>query len=100
MIRATTPTHTFELPFAANQLAKIRISYAQNDAVVFEKTEADCVVEGNSIKVTLTQEETLQFDSTYNVQIQIRALTADGKALASQIEKVRIKDVLNEEVLA
>ncbi len=99
MFRGTTPTHEFILPFEAALLNEIRVTYKQNDAVVLEKTEADCTKDGSSVKVELTQEETLLFDSGFNVDIQLRVSTTDGKALASQIEKVRVCEVLNEEVL-
>ena len=102
MFRATTPTHTFTLPIDTSRLSKILITYAQNGNIVLEKTEADCTLEGCNVSLTLTQEETLLFttEDDARISIQIRVLTADGKAYASEIEKEFARNCLNEEVLA
>lgn len=111
MRRATTPVHTFVFPFPPEDLAKILLTYAQDGCdggVILNKTEEDFVFEGNVGKVTLTQEETSSFiakcdccdcnDAPY-VQIQIRAKTTNGQALSTDIWRVPLKDVLNDEVL-
>lgn len=99
MIRGTTPTHIFNLPIETNLLKEIRITYVQGDTEIFTKTEADCVLETAAIKVTLTQQETLEFDHTKLVSIQVKVLTATGDVLISQIENIEVGRVLNEEVL-
>ena len=98
MYRATTPTHAFKLPFEANMLKEIRITYAQGDTIVLEKTEADCTLSGNTVSLMLTQEETLLFNAE-RVNIQMRVLTTDGVVMASNKKSVIVQDVLNEEVL-
>lgn len=102
MFRATTPTHTFTLPIDTSRLSKILITYAQNENIVLEKTEADCTLDGSNVILTLTQEETLLFttEEDARVLIQIRVLTTDGKVHASEIEKEFARNCLNEEVLA
>lgn len=100
MMQGTTPTHEFILPFDAATVREVRVTYKQNGATVLEKTETDCTKDGNSIKVVLTQEETFKFDPKYNVEIQLRVLTADGVAMTSQPEKVRCSEAFNTEVLA
>ena len=99
MIRGTTPTHIFEIPFDSSLLKKILITYFQNNQIVVEKTEDDCTLEGNSITVKLTQEDTLKFSHRRPVEIQIRVLTVDDTALATVIREVEVGRVLNEEVL-
>ena len=99
MTRGTTPTHTFRLPFSADIAEKIRIIYAQNDNVVLEKSESDCTINGDTISVALSQEDTFSFDTKSNVQIQLRVLTAGNNALASKILIASVAECLTEEVL-
>lgn len=99
MIRGTTPTHVFSLPIATEDIKKVRIVYAQNDKPVFVKTEADCTMQGCTIQVTLKQEDTLALDCHKCVQIQIRVLTNQGDALASQTAHVRVEKCLENEVI-
>lgn len=100
MIRGTTPTHTFTLPFGVETVAKVRILYAQHDEVLVTKTEEDCTMTGQTIQVRLTQEETLALDSSTVVAIQLRVLTTGGEALASDIMRVLPGDCLENEVMA
>jgi hypothetical protein len=100
MIRATTPTHSFELPFDYEQfVSKILITYKQGDKIVLEKTENDIVFDGNVVSYELTQEETLLFDRDIIVDIQVRVLTKGEQSLASQVWHKPIEDVLNDKVL-
>lgn len=100
MIRGTTPTHTFKIPLDVSGVKSVMVIYGQNNVEVFRKETDDCTLEGNSISVTLTQEETLKFNHSHNVQIQIRVLTVTGNALASDIKVVTVGQCLNSEVLA
>lgn len=99
MIRGTTPIHTFNIPFDTDIISKVRIIYAQNDTVLFTKTEADCDFKDKSIIVTLTQEDTFRFDHKEKVQIQLRVLTAKGEALSSTVDLVGVSKCLEDEVL-
>ena len=47
------------------------------------KRRSDCELNGNEIVVKLSQEDTLMLDNSTLVSIQIRVLTVDGEALAS-----------------
>ena len=97
MIRGTTPRHTFTLPFPAEHVKKVRIIYAQSGQAVLTK-EVD-TVDGDSITVSLTQEDTLRFDAAHLVEIQLRVLMDDGQALSSAIIKCSVGRCLEEEVL-
>ena len=103
MFRATTPTHTFTIPFSTDKIKEIRITYRQNGKTVLQKTEADCTLTDTAIKITLTQQETLLFNvgsANDRVYIQLRVLTTTGQVLASDIVNVRVKACLDEEVLS
>lgn len=99
MIRATTPTHKFTLPFNYTQyVKKILITYSQKGNIVLEKNENDVQIDGNIVSYKLTQEETKLF-SNGDVRVQVRVLTIDNDALASKEQTVHIDNVLNDEVL-
>lgn len=105
MIRGTTPTHKFELPFEVSILKDLRISYMQNtygqndNRLLIDKKMTDCTLDGNTVLVKLTQEETLKLKHGMEVKIQIKVLTTEGDVLASTVYKKTVKEVLNEEVL-
>ena len=49
MIRGTTPTHIFTIPFDTSQVDELRISYAQNDVEKIVKTKEQCTLNGNKL---------------------------------------------------
>ncbi len=100
MIRGTTPTHTFTLPFEVSVIKSLVIIYAQNDIEVLRKEKNDCTLDGNTIVTKLTQEESLKFNHSMPVQIQLKILTAGNDALASYIHTVPVLKCLTDEVLA
>lgn len=97
MYRVTTPTHTFNLPFEANTIDKLILSYKQNGNVILEKTKEDVELTGRKLIVVLTQEETSLFDDR-KAFVQLRVKIGD-KVLASNIIELYVTDVLNEEVM-
>lgn len=127
IIRGTTPYHNFILPILKKDIQKVQITYMQNDTVILEKTDNDIVIdniidlyenasveeleelseeERDSCQLTvhLTQEDTLAFEffpaAKKNIAvIQIRILTTDGEAYASNPVTERIFGVLHEGVL-
>ena len=100
MRRGTTPTHTFTLPIDTSVVKSVRITYRQNRKVVLTKETEDVAMEGNQISVKLTQEETLAFDGSTGAEIQVRVLSFSKDALASDVMRVSISDILDDEVLA
>lgn len=99
MIRGTTPTLTFKLPFDCADIDILNISFAQYDTVVLEKDFYDCNVKGNEISVTLTEDDTLKFDcaETY-AEVQIRVGIGEQR-LASQIMKISVERILKDGIL-
>lgn len=99
MIRGTTPTHTFTIPFNVSQIKDLRISYAQGKNIILVKTIEDCILNEKTIKLALSQEDTLKFLSTPQVKCQVKILTTDDTVLCSKIKVVLLEECLNEEVL-
>lgn len=99
IIRGTTPTHTFEIPFDTSLVKEAHVIYGQEGKEIFRKDAYDCQMEGNKISVTLEQEDTLLLDCRKNVQIQLRVLTTDGTALASTLIHQIVHKCLNDEVI-
>ena len=99
MYRGTTPTLNFELPFAASTVAEGYVSIAQNRQVVVDKPISDWSIADNTVKVTLTQEETLSLSVLHSTEIQLRVKLNDGNALASKIFTVPTERILKDGVI-
>ena len=100
MIRGTTPTHTFTIPFNTSNIQKVKILYCQNDELILRKKTQDCTLDGNTISVRLTQEDTFKFNCKANVHIQVRILTERGDSLVSKEIVASVGKCLEDEVLA
>lgn len=100
MKRATTPTHTFCFPTEYEGLiAKVLLTYSQNGEIILEKNLGQGYLENNVFTVTLKQEETNLFTAFKEVDVQIRAVTTNGTAVASDVYHIPCERVLNDEVL-
>jgi hypothetical protein len=80
-------------------VAKVRVLYAQGDIIKIVKKECDVEMRGNTVTVTLSQADTLRLKCTIKTEVQIRVLTKDGTALASDIIRVNTDRCLSDEVL-
>lgn len=102
MIKGTTPSLYFNLPFASSIIKKAEITVEYVDAnkrVLIVKTLEDCELGEKSIETQLTQEETLQLPAPSTVNIQLRVMTSDDTVLATDIYKVMVKRLLKEDVI-
>ena len=100
MIRGTTPTHIFTIPFDVALIADLRISYAQCGKEILTKTKNDATLDGNTITVTLTQEDTLKFECSKRVaDIQVKVLTVEDDVVISDVITLNVERCLNNEVL-
>ena len=105
MIRGTTPTLQFNLPFSASLIkaAQVLISYVDNyKEVIIEKTLDECELGEMCISTELTQEETLAFPAPITAEVQLRVIVnQDGKdvTLATNVYKVKVKKLLKDGVL-
>lgn len=98
MRQGTTPT--IQIPINdidLNEMQNIYVVFEQN-GYILKKESSDLDIEGNTISVSLSQEETLNFkEGTCN--IQLRMITKGGVAIASPIKTTKVYRVLNKEVI-
>lgn len=99
MIRGTTPKHTFTIPFETSEIKEVRIIYGQEDVQLFVKQTSDCVLEGKTITLRLTQEDTLKFNHEKLAQIQLRVLTNSGDVLSTEVMVAFVGKCLDTEVM-
>ena len=95
----TTPTHSFKLPVDEDFVKSIEITYSQNDKVILQKYKHDCTITGKKLFVRLSQEDTFQFKSGVNVEIQVRVLDRDNEVHGCDVVVVSCKKCLSTEVL-
>lgn len=95
MIRGTTPTLTFSLPFDVSNATKIWLTFSQNDKEVFTLNKEDLEISENAISCKLSQSQTLSFSEHFSVMIQIRAIIG-GKAFASDIMTATVGKILKD----
>lgn len=111
MTRGTTPRHTFTLDFTPPDGSEFRVVHAQGieyaETIVLELTTERFTVNGKTVSVELTRDESLLFDQTpynqsgryapYPVKIQIGIETPDGSVLWSNIISTTIDRLLRED---
>ena len=100
--RGTTPTHIFKSNADLETVSELFVTYKQ-DGIRIEKTLSDVELETEdemtTIKVTLSQEDTLGLRASGYVNIQVRAKYPDGKAIASNIVEAPVKSILKEGII-
>lgn len=95
--RGTTPTITIHVPEDVDlaTASEIWVTLKQQPKILTKKlTTGTALITGSDISINLTQAETLQFQAGAGGLIQVRILLSGGLALASQIERVNIYDVI------
>ena len=100
MIRGTTPTITYNFPFAVSGISKIRIYFLQGKDTLLTKSEDDCTFSGNSVSVTLTEQETYGFSAKKRLETKSRFLLSDGTVGGTKPKFIDIEETGgNEEIL-
>ena len=96
----TTPELVFNLPFNTSIIKKLYVTFKdRNRNVVLEKTETDCTIKDNTVKLELSQEDTLMFEKRTKARVQLRVKTTDDKALKSNVFTIDMGDLLKEGVI-
>lgn len=102
MYRGTTPTINIEVEGAQlSDYADIWITIKQSHITQITRKLSDgsMIIQDNMISFTLTQDETLMFGANNKVRLQLRAITPDGIAVASDIIDTTIGEILKEGVI-
>lgn len=96
--RGTTTTNVFTVDTDLTEASEIYVSYAQGGKVIVEKTLSDgvSVVSDEEVTVDLTQEDTLALNEHYPVRVQIRVKFPSGSAIASNVMKANVGEILKE----
>lgn len=97
MRRGSTPTNTFTVDIDLTG-ATIIVSYEQKGVIILEKTGSDLTVTADSITLSLSQEDTLKFN-TGEVSIQIRYVFPNGAADASNIIRTTFERIIHDGVI-
>jgi hypothetical protein len=82
IIRGTTPTILFKFPFETSDISKFRMYFLQGNKTLFVKDESEIVFSGKAAQVTLTQEETLQFNQKKRLEIRTRFVYGELDSVA------------------
>ena len=102
MIKGTTPTLHYKLPFESSYIktAEIVVMYVDNNKeVLIVRGFEDCTLGDQSIETVLTQEETLQLPAPSTVEVQLRVVTTDDTIMATEPTRVTVKRLLKEDVI-
>lgn len=100
MFRGTTPTLEIKLTgIEVAELESVYITLKQYQKEVTKSTEDITIDEmRNTLYVSLSQEDTLTLSRGY-VYVQMRAVTKDGLAVASDVKMTTMEEILKEGVI-
>lgn len=99
MRRGTTPKLTFAIPFHTSLVARGKVVFKQGDKIKLQKAIDECFCFENVISVSLTQEDTFLFNTEERLKVQLRIVTTDDKALASEVYACIVTECLDDEVV-
>lgn len=97
--QATTPTVEIELDESLSDKDWFRVAFEQYETVLL-KTQDECELsdDGLTVSVTLTQEETLLFQHSSAVRVQIR-YKVGGSVQATEIGAFSMLETIDREVV-
>ena len=99
MRQGTTPTIVINVNnIDVNTLKSIYVTFEQT-GFILTKNKDDIDIIDDQIRLSLSQEETLQFERG-KCNVQLRAITNDGNAIASTIVSTNIYRILDKEVIS
>ena len=97
--KGCTCKNTFSIPFIESQIKDIIITYKQGDAIILEKKKNDCTFNDCSVSVDLTQEESMKFDETKIIRMQIKIKTDKDIVIKSNIMETYTDELFNKVVM-
>lgn len=100
---ASTPTHTFTLPFLPEECSFAVVTYKQQGRTVLAKeinTFYPSTMEGKcDIFVMFEQEESLLFRNNWDISVQINLITIDNKRRTSKPIAIEVGDQYERKVI-
>lgn len=96
--RGTTPVITFSIPVSAEEVTQAEAVFYLGINAVIKKTAADCEIDGKTLTVMLTQQETLRLTRGASGHVSVSVQTKDMN-LRSQRVMFTVKDCLKDEVI-
>lgn len=99
MPQGTNPWYIYKLPFDTGLIAKVRFLIKQKDGLKVKKTEKDAVMEGNTIKFRLSQEDGFRLNAKLPAERQLRIKTVAGDLFKTKVDNFSIDKCLDQEVL-
>lgn len=109
MRRGSTTTHIFNIDIVLRSPRAVQITYRQGNYFLLQKQLEDITYEivqdeeqqdiGVKITVVLSQEETMKFNSSDFALIQVRIISADNVSFVSTIEKIKVQECLDCNIL-
>ena len=99
MVQATTPTFILTLPDTVDlsEVSHLYFTIEQNKTIV-KKQDQDLTVDGQTVQVFLSQQETLQF-KTGTANIQLNWTYGNGARGCSNIVQVHVDENLLKKVV-
>lgn len=99
IIRMTTPTIIFDVDVDLTTAPKISVAFRQLGRNVLLLNKDELTVTTTTISHTFTQEESQQFRVS-DMQIQIKALTADGRVISHDPVETSASIIFDERVFS
>ena len=97
--RGTTHSFEFDMETDLSEVSVMWVTIAQNGIERVTKETEDIEIEGQTIKVNLTQEDTLALKPNRPAKIQIRILLNDGTAEITETIEREVHDCLKDGVI-
>ena len=102
MVRGSTLTFTFVIPFNVSKIKNLYVTVEQKvgtDVIQIEKSIDDCELQEKQISCRFTQEDTLKLKENRLANVQLRVLTHDDEALVSDVFEISVNELLKEGVI-
>jgi hypothetical protein len=100
--KGSTPSLFFNTNAPLTNIAKMWLTFQQCGQVILDKDETDiAIVDSDTVKLKLTQEETLLFSSKYDIEVQLRIRYngVAGATVTSAVSSFRMNEVIKHEVI-
>lgn len=96
--RGSTPINTFKVNIDLTN-STVFVTYSQGGDVIVEKTGSDLIITDKTISTRLSQEDTLKFDDSMLVEMQIRYVKPNGVADGSNVITASVGKILKDGVI-